>query len=142
MNQKYSKNKEHFFKQSKTIWCAEYFQAGGLEYLVQQLFLSVDDVTSGPEVAAVARVIKKSAIALSRQGNRVLKKFKAHTFYVLSFCCQNSDLCQQPQQPCVAGCARVPASAWRWRTRGAWPGWSSSARSPDSGTDRGPQAQV
>jgi hypothetical protein len=41
-------------------------QAGGLEYLVQQLFLSVDDVTSGPEVAAVARVIKKSAIALSR----------------------------------------------------------------------------
>jgi hypothetical protein len=33
---------------------------------VQQLFLSVDDVTSGPEVAAVARVIKKSAIALSR----------------------------------------------------------------------------
>ena len=109
---------------------------------MQQLFLSVDDVTSGPEVAAVARVIKKSAIALSRQGNRVLKKFKAHTFSVLSFCCQNSDLCQQPQQPCAAGCARVPASAWRWRTRGAWPGWSSSARSPDSGTDRGPQAQV
>jgi hypothetical protein len=69
---------------------------------VQQLFLSVDDVTSGPEVAAVARVIKKSAIALSRLVTHVL-----HQHQVAKYIFLNNNIILSYELISTSRCAKV-----------------------------------